>query len=153
MDQAPLPQQFPQFQQQADANHLKLLSIFHFVVAGLALLGIGFLVLHYFLMSSIFANPKMWEGQKGGPPPEEFWNFFQWFYVVMGGFLILGCVGNLLSGMWLRARRNRVFSIVVAAINCCQVPLGTVLGVFTLIVLMRDSVRQLYAETAARALD
>jgi hypothetical protein len=150
MDQAPPPQQFQQYQQQADANHLKLLAIFHFVVAGLAVLGIGFLLLHFMFMNSIFGNPKMWEGQKGGPPPEEFWRFFQWFYVVMGGFLILGSVGNLLSGLWLRARRNRVFSIIVAAINCCQVPLGTVLGVFTIVVLMRDSVRQLYAETEAR---
>jgi hypothetical protein len=58
--------------------------------------------------------------------------------------LVIGSVCNLLSGLWIRARRNRVFSLVVAGINCFQVPLGTALGIFTIIVLMRDSVRELY---------
>jgi hypothetical protein len=33
-----------------DADHLKLLAVFHFVGAGLALVGIGFLLLHYTVM-------------------------------------------------------------------------------------------------------
>lgn len=133
-------------QRQTDESHLKLLAIFHFVVAGLSLLGIGFLLLHFTLMTHIFNNPDFLKQSRSAPPPAEFWRFFQWFYVVCGGMLLAGCVGNLLSGFWLRARRNRTFSIIVAAINCCQVPMGTVLGVFTIIVLMRDSVRQAYAE-------
>lgn len=133
-------------QRQTDESHLKLLAIFHFVVAGLSLLGIGFLLLHFTFMNHIFNNPEFVKQSHGSPPPAEFWRLFQWFYVVCGGILLAGCVGNLLSGFWLRARRNRMFSIIVAAINCCQIPMGTVLGVFTIIVLMRDSVRQAYAE-------
>jgi hypothetical protein len=53
-------------------------------------------------------------------------------------------VGNLLSGLFLRARRHRTFSMVVAAINCLHIPIGTALGVFTFIVLGRESVRKLY---------
>jgi len=131
-------------QRKIDAEHLKLLAIFHFVLAGLALLGIGFLVLHYTLMSSLF-DSKMWQGQKGNPPPQEFFRIFKWFYVVFGGLLIIGSIANLLSGLWIRARKYRMFLLVVAGINCIQIPFGTTLGVFTIIVLMRDSVRELYA--------
>jgi len=37
---------------------------------------------------------------------------------------------------------------VTASLLCMMVPFGTVLGVFTLIVLSRDSVRRLYGEGA-----
>jgi hypothetical protein len=36
--------------------------------------------------------------------------------------------------------------MVVAGLNCAQMPLGTVLGVFTLMVLSRESVKSLYSE-------
>jgi hypothetical protein len=128
-----------------DAEHLQLLAIFHFIVAGLAILGLGFVLLHYLLASQLFFNPKMWEGQWRGPPvPAEFLVFMRLFYVFFGTCLMLGGVGNLLSGIWIRARRHRWFSLLVAAINCMQVPIGTILGVFTIIVLMRESVRDSY---------
>ena len=37
------------------------------------------------------------------------------------------------------------FSLVIAALCCLNMPLGTVLGVFTFIVLTRDSVKAQYA--------
>ena len=33
-------------QRKIDTDHLRLLAVFHFVIAGLAIVGIGFLVLH-----------------------------------------------------------------------------------------------------------
>jgi hypothetical protein len=51
---------------------------------------------------------------------------------------------NVISGLCLRARKYRAFSLVVACVNCLHIPLGTVLGVFTIVVLVRDSVRELY---------
>jgi hypothetical protein len=38
-----------------------------------------------------------------------------------------------------------MFSLVVTGITCLSFPFGTALGVFTIIVLTRGSVRQLYA--------
>ena len=43
-----------------------------------------------------------------------------------------------------------MFSLVVAALDCMGFPFATVLGVFTFIVLLRDSVAELY-EAAASA--
>ena len=131
-------------QRKIDADHLKLLSIFHFVGAGLALLAILFLIGHYAVFRTVFSNPKMWENQKQGPPPAAFFAIFKWFYLVGGVWFLSSGVLNLISGLCLRAKRHRTFSMVVACINCLHIPFGTVLGVFTLVVLIRDSVRELY---------
>lgn len=134
----------------SDAEHLHLLVIFHYVLAGFALVGLLFLLAHYWMMSSVFSNPEIWqhEGKPSTPPPKEFFMVFIWFYVIGGIFLLAAAIANILSAIWIRARENRMFSLVVAGLNCLQVPFGTALGVFTIIVLSRDSVRELYAERA-----
>lgn len=132
-------------QRKADADHLRLLAIFHFVVAGFAIVGLGFLFMHYAVMHTVISNPEMWKNQKGGgPPPEQFFAMFKWFYLFFGVVLVAGGLGNLISGLFIRKKKNRIFSLVVAGINCMQFPFGTVLGVFSFIVLLRDSVRELY---------
>ena len=128
-----------------DDEHLKLLSIFHFVVGGLALLGIAFLCVHYLIFSQIFMHPERWQ-IKGPMPPVEFFKVFIWFYFFMGIIFVTASILNILSGIFLRQRRHRIFSIVVASLNCLHVPFGTVLGVFTIIALVRDSVRQSYID-------
>ena len=131
-------------QRKVDADHLRLLAIFHFVSAGFAVIGMLFLLAHYSLVRFFFDNPKLWEGQKGGPPPAEFFAVFKWFYVVFAVWLVVSLVLNLLSGCCLRAKKCRTFSLIVAGVNCIHIPLGTVLGIFTIIVLTRDSVREVY---------
>jgi len=120
-------------------DHLRLLSVFHYVFAGFALLGMGFLALHYGLMSQVMDSAH-WENQ-ANPPPEGFFDFFVWFYLAMGLMMLLGLVLNVVAARSLRARRHWMFCAVVAGLNCIQVPVGTVLGVFTLVVINRAPVR------------
>ena len=134
----------PRDQRKVDADHLRLLAIFHFVGAGLALVGLLFLVVHYSFMNVFFSNPKMWEGQKGGPSPGEFFAVFKWLYVFFGLWFVTCFALNVISGLSLLAGKRRVFSLIVAGLNCVHMPLGTILGVFTIVVLLRDSVRELY---------
>jgi hypothetical protein len=129
---------------QRDVEQLKLLGAFHFVGAGLAVLGMLMLYGHYATFSNMINNPKMWMGNQGGPPPAEMFAGLKWFYAVFAAGLVGTGVLNLLSGIYLRARRHRAFSFVVAGINCFYMPIGTALGIFTFIVLVRDSVRRLY---------
>lgn len=145
-------------QRAVDRDHLNLLAIFHFVFAGLALVGIAFLVMHYAIMNTVFSNPEMWQpkpGSTGAPPPpmpfqpKEFFAIFKWFYLIFGGALLLAGVCNVASGLFIRARKHRNFSIVISALNCLQIPFGTCLGVFTIVVLMRESVNELYLDTPA----
>ena len=141
----------PRDQRKIDADHLNLLGIFHFVGAGLAVLGILFLLGHYALMHAVFTNPKFFENQKQPMPvsPEKIFAVMKWFYLVMGIWFMTSGVLNVISGLCLRARKCRTFSLVVAGINCLHIPLGTVLGVFTIVVLMRDSVREVYPASSA----
>jgi hypothetical protein len=132
-------------QRMDDVEQIKLLSIFHFVVAGLALAGILFLLVHYLMMNTLFSNPMIWKSSRNvTPPPKELFAIFIWFYFFLGGALVAGSLLNLLSGIFLLQRRHRVFSLVVAGLNCLQIPFGTVLGVFTIVVLSRGSVRVVY---------
>jgi hypothetical protein len=132
-------------QRKVDAEHLRILEIFHYVFAGLAVVGISFLGFHYFLMHSVLSNPALMRDPKGdGLAAERFFALFIWFYVVFGALLLAAALANYLSGSFIRQRKSRTFSLVVAGLNCVQIPFGTALGVFTIVVLLRDSVRELY---------
>jgi hypothetical protein len=138
------------YQRIKDEEHLKMLSIFHFVLAGLALIGLGFLLLHFLVMHAVFANPDIWKNQKNPPPRETMEmlrSFMGIFYVFFG--LMISTVGvlNLFCALFLRQRKHRTFSFVVAGVNCLQIPFGTVLGVFTIVVLSRQSVADMFASS------
>lgn len=144
MNEPPVITPLPRDQRNVDIDHLNLLSIFHFVGAGFAALGTLVMILECVFMQVMFTSAGFWENQRQPPPPEAFFALMKVMYGVMAGWCIISLVLNLLSGIFLRARENRTFSFVVAAINCLHMPLGTVLGVFTIIVLSRPSVRELY---------
>jgi hypothetical protein len=127
-----------------DAEHLRLLMIFHFVSAGLAFIGFAFALLYNFLFETVFANPDFWTDANQPAPPQQFVGVFRWVVGAFAVWFLASALLNLFSGMFLRSRRYRTFSMVVAGLNCLHIPLGTALGIFTFIVLGRDSVRQLY---------
>lgn len=123
-----------------DADHLRLLALFHALFGLLALLGLGLVYLHYHFMSAFF-SPALLQQQKN-PPPAAFFDMFIWLYVFFAAMCVVMCALNLLAAYGLYQRRWRTFCMVVAGLDCAQVPLGTVLGVFTLVTLSRDSVRE-----------
>ena len=125
-----------------DQEHLRLLSVFHYVVAGLATIFSCFLILH------IAMGIAMVTGVLDGGPPR----MFGWLFVVLPGiFMLLGwafAVCLFAAGRCLAARKHYTFCLVMGAISCLFMPFGTVLGVFTIIVLMRPSVVELFATEA-----
>jgi hypothetical protein len=131
-----------------DREHLRLLSIFHFVAAGMAVVGLLFLVGHYALFSMFFSDPQMWhkaQGAQNMPDPRFMMGMFRVFYMVFGTWFLASAVINVLSGVFMRRMQHRLFSLIVAGFNCLHMPLGTILGVFTFIVLCRESVARDYA--------
>src|SRR5580692_875058 len=104
----------PRDQRKIDADHLNLLAIFHFVGAGLAVLGLLLLFAHYAMMHAFLDNPQFWTAQKQTPPPVEFFAIFKWFYLVGAVWFLASCILNLTSGRCLLARKHRTFSMVVA---------------------------------------
>ena len=58
---------------------------------------------------------------------------------------------KLAAAFCIKKRKSRVFCMVVAAIECLEIPYGTLIGVCTFIVLDRDSVIRLFDANAAKA--
>ena len=141
----PLSEAAIQEQQRRDREHLRLLAIFHFIFGGFAVLGIGFLCVHYAFLHAIFSNPDMWKSQNQPMPPKAFLDLFIWIYLFAGALLVTGGVLNVLSGNFILKTKNRLFSQIIAGLNCFQFPFGTALGVLTILVLSRESVHRLYS--------
>lgn len=133
-----------------DRDHLRLLSIFHYVLGGIGIALSSIFIIHVIMGLVIFINPDVFTSSNAAnappPPPRELGLVF----VAIGSLIILGgwTLGTLtiLSGRKISQIRARTFSLVMAGINCLGFPFGTALGVCTLIVLMRESVSKLYAE-------
>jgi hypothetical protein len=90
----------------------------------------------------IFAPDKF--GGKGAPPPA----FLGWFFVIFAAlFILLGwtfAVFVLTAGRFLARRQRYLFCLVMGGVECLFMPFGTVLGVFTIIVLMQEPVKRLF---------
>src|SRR5581483_1539884 len=147
---APSPFPPPAAPAPRDNQHLDLLAIFHYVLAAFAFLGIAFLGLHATIMHAVFTSPDIFKHNgNNNPPPEFVMHILIWVYVFAGTVLILSALLNLLSGICLHRRTHRTFSLIIAGLNCLHFPFGTVLGIFTIIILSRESVRILYEESPA----
>jgi hypothetical protein len=125
-----------------DTQQLHLLSMFHYVVAGLVGLMGCFPILH--LTVGIAAVMGALNDGAGSAPPA----LFGWFFIVMAVAAIASmwtiAVAILFAGRKLAARSSYTYCLVMAAVECMFMPFGTVLGVFTIVVLMRPSVKQLF---------
>jgi hypothetical protein len=131
-------------QRKIDADHLKLIGVFHLVLAGLTLLALGFLFLHWFFLHTLLGDPELMKSAKGGPPPAQFFAIFKWLYIFFGSCIVLAGLLNAISGWCILLRKVRIYSLIVAGLNCAIIPIGTTLGVFTFVILLRDSVREAY---------
>ena len=137
-----------------DTDHLRVLAICHYITAGLTLLMSGFIPLHYAVMKMVFTSPEMMKPKPGEPAmpfdPAELFAIFQWFYVIAALFMLSAVILTAISGRFIQRRVHRLFSLIVAGFMCMFFPFGTALGVFTFIVLTRESVRRLYFETESQ---
>ena len=121
-----------------DEQYLNLLSIFHYVVGGLAAFFACIPLIHFCL------GVAMLSGAIDDAPP-----FVGLMFVVMSivvitfGWVFAVCL--IVAGRSLARRKRYMFCLVMAAISCMFMPFGTVLGVFTIILLMRPSVKELFA--------
>ena len=126
-----------------DLEHLRLLSIFHYVVAALcgvfSLLPLIHLVIGLGMLSGRFPDAQS---------SEEGLRFVGWIFVGVGSTVIIGGLAFslclFLAGRYLAQHRRYTFCLVMAALACTFMPFGTVLGVFTILVLVRPSVKELF---------
>jgi hypothetical protein len=128
-----------------DAEHLKILSICYYVLGGFSALFALIPVLHLIMGIAIVAGG--FDGPPGNAPPE----WFGWIFIIVAATVILFCealaISTILTGRFLARRRRYIFCFVVACLNCIHFPFGTALGVFTLLVLTRSSVKAIFGRT------
>ncbi|HVS63955.1 MAG TPA: hypothetical protein VMT85_10695 [Thermoanaerobaculia bacterium] len=125
-----------------DAEHLQILSIFHHVAA--VLVGLLSLLPSFHLAFGIMMiSGELTEGEPIG-------EVIGWFLAVLAGLAMMAgltfAVCLVVAGRALMQRRRYTFCLVVAGLSCILVPFGTVLGVFSIVVLVRPSVRELFEE-------
>ena len=129
-----------------DLQHLKILSVLYYVMAGL-LVFVGLFFSIYIIFGVFFMAADIPHGANE-PPPALFGGIFALIGLVFMLFFWLLAFGAFWAGRSLGRHRSHTFCMVVAALMLLWMPLGTVLGVFTIIVLMRDSVKQLFSGNA-----
>ena len=126
-----------------DLEHLKLISIFHYIVGGLAcfcgLLWILYIVSGIIL---IFASGSMASDDRMGA------SIGGVVAIVVGVFLFVlfeayGIL-SIIAGRKYAKHQGYWFCFVLAIFSCLNFPLGTALGVFAIVVLNRPSVKALF---------
>jgi hypothetical protein len=133
-------------QEIVDAEHLNLLALFHYISGGLTLsMSMMFFAQTAFLklMLSNFSIPQ----DVNKIPPEQFEMVFDGMIWIVGIFAALGFIYGIceiLSGRFIKARKNKLFSILISIPRILLIPYGTILTICTLIVLDRSSVKSLY---------
>jgi hypothetical protein len=136
-DEPPTPQQA------IDEQHLKLLSIFHYIVAGLAALFACIPVIHLVIGLFMILAPQKFGN--GNQQPPAFIGFL--FVGLASVFILTGWVFAVLvlfAGRFIARRRRHTYCFIMACVECMFMPFGTVLGVFTILVLLRPTVKHLF---------
>jgi predicted Na+-dependent transporter len=132
-------------------HDLRLLSIGYFIQGGivtfyalLALCYVGFMGVIF----TTIQNSARGDTRNQIPP---------WLLPLIGTFVtavVLSILAYgfclLYSGMALRKRKHRTFVLVVGALNCMNIPYGTVLGIFTFMVLQRPAAKDMFGQAPAQ---
>lgn len=133
-----------------DERYLNLLSIFHFIVAGIAglfacipllHLAYGFTVVNEM---PLFQSPDMVSKDMFSPS-----SLLPLLFILLpAAFIALGwtfAIALGLNGYFIRKRQWHTYCLVISSIETIFTPFGTVLGVLTIILLTRPSVKALFA--------
>ena len=123
-----------------EEQHLQLLTLFHYIVGGLTACLACFPLIHLTIgLVMVFGGFS----SNQAPPA-----FVGWLFIILGGgFFLVGqslAICIIIAGRFLAQRRRYPFVFVVACCECLFMPFGTVLGVFTIVVLSRESVKSAF---------
>jgi heme/copper-type cytochrome/quinol oxidase subunit 2 len=127
----------------ANGEQLNLLSIFNFVMGGLNILG-AFIMMAYTALFGFISNRLP---HHGGEEAEVVFTIFTSVFGILAFFLLTVGVLLIISGFKLRKRTNRMFSLVMGVLTLPSFPFGTALGVFSIIVLSKPGVKEIYQKT------
>lgn len=121
-------------------NNLDTLSILFYVWGGLKIFAALFVLIYVFMGAGLIAG-----GVYDGDTEMQFaGGFFLIFGLV--GFLMIVAMGilNIMAGKYLTSKKNRMFCLIIAGLACLNAPLGTILGIFTIIEIEKPEIKRLF---------
>lgn len=134
-------------------ENLRMLSIFHYVVAGLMGLFSCFPIIHIVIGALMVARPDLMCGDNCTEPPPA---FVGWLFIGIGAMVMLGgftlATMIALAGKFLARRKHYTFCMAIAAAMCLFMPFGTILGIFTLITITKPEAKDLFAPVTNRSI-
>ncbi len=131
-----------------DQEHVRLLSIFHYILAVIIAMFACIPLIHVAIGAALTFGVL---GHGKDAPPA----FLGLFFMIFGSIFILAgwtfAVLVALAGKFLSQRRHHLYCLIIAGLSCMWMPFGTVLGVFTFVVLLRPEVTAAFAAQAMNA--
>ena len=131
-----------------DEEHLRLLSMFHYI-SGVLTLFVSLIFIFQFIVFSVIYDEVLKEISNYTMisnydfDPEVISVLIYLWFVLFILFIAFG-IAQILSAKFIKEKKHRIFSFVIAVINILSFPYGTILGIMTIIVLSRSSVIELY---------
>ncbi|MFN7942847.1 MAG: hypothetical protein U0X73_14760 [Thermoanaerobaculia bacterium] len=130
----------------ADRDQLLILSVFHYLMAAfVVLLSLVPSILLFVAMQT--ADPEQAQSAAGGAPAASTGAMFALVSLALVGGVLLASL-LVAAARCLAATRRRRLCLTAAILVSFVPPFGTVVGLATLVVLMRPSVQQLFAQPA-----
>ncbi|MCL5036808.1 MAG: hypothetical protein M1269_06805 [Chloroflexi bacterium] len=130
-----------------EVYYVNLLSLFHYIVAALITVQVSINA----VMFNVMARGMFEEFFTAGTKDAEVQQFMEFIMniqrVFIGLFIAAGIILAILlilGGYFLKKRKNYNFCFVIAILSCLFMPLGTILGVFTIIFLTRKTVKAMF---------
>jgi len=147
-------------QAETDAEHLSILVTCHYVAAAVMALFSCMFLMHVAIGVMMIRYPGTFNSMMqstvpaGQHVPAQPFPFNPGYFFMTAGIIAIltGWTAAALTayaGRSLKRRRHYVFVLIIAALNCALMnPISTALGIFTLIVLLRPTVKLLFEERA-----
>lgn len=130
---------------QRDLKHLNILSVLHYV-GGIYFVLVTLIISRYVVAGVISFIQSQGSHSTAVSSSESFtgWGEIILISGLLMGMMVMG-ICMILTGRYLSKQRYRIFCSVIAVLESLSFPLGTLLGVFTLVTINRDSVKELFA--------
>ena len=123
-----------------------MLALGHYITGGLCILFASMFIFHFVIFFVLASDPQFFPPPSPGhPAPPD--GMFRIMGGAIGIFILLGWTFGGLTifvGRCIKRRVRRSLSLIVACLNLLFLPVGTLLGVASLMVLTRSSVKRAY---------
>ena len=131
-------------------EYLRALAMAHYIVGGIRAMNSCFPLIYCAMGVLMMLQPDAFFSHGSGPRPPSWIGLA--VVIVTGSITLIGWALSWLtiqSGRNLARQKGRVFSIVVAAVNCIFFPFGTALGIITIVMLCKAEAVTLYMNNGA----